>query len=308
MGLRGQKDVLEKVWDMRAIDSRTRFEKRLKNINELPTLPQVASKIIALSSDPNVSASSFTKIIALDPSMTAKILKLVNSSFYGFPGKINSVTHAVVILGYNEVKNLVLATSVFRSFLNGGTDLSINKEALWRHSAATATVAKLLAGELGQKGLNEYFIAGLLHDIGLVYLVAYAHEEVTEIISRVRKGEGHLTDIENDVLGTNHSIIGSELIKIWNLPVSIGETVRCHHHPQSAKIDSTPSAVVNLACYLCSINGFSYGVDANNDVNEEVWEILRKHKKDLDEKWIDNFISNMSHELKSIEAFIELLQ
>jgi len=293
---------------MRAIDPRTRIEKRLKNINELPTLPQVASKIVALSSDPNASASSFTEIIALDQSLTAKILKLVNSSFYGFPGKINSVNHAVVILGHNEVENLVLATSVFSTLLNENTDLSINKEALWRHSAATATVARLLAGELGQKGANEYFIAGLLHDIGLVYLVAYAHEEMTEIISRVRKREGHLTDIEEDVLGINHAIIGSELIKIWKLPASIGETVRYHHHPQSAKIDSTPSAVVNLACYLSSINGFSYGLDANNDVNEEVWEILRTHKRDLDEKWIDNFISSMSHELKNIEAFIELLQ
>ncbi len=293
---------------MRAIDPRTRIEKRLKNINELPTLPQVASKIVALSSDPNASASSFTEIIALDQSLTAKILKLVNSSFYGFPGKINSVNHAVVILGHNEVENLVLATSVFSTLLNENTDLSINKEALWRHSAATATVARLLAGELGQKGANEYFIAGLLHDIGLVYLGAYAHEEMTEIISRVRKREGHLTDIEEDVLGINHAIIGSELIKIWKLPASIGETVRYHHHPQSAKIDSTPSAVVNLACYLSSINGFSYGLDANNDVNEEVWEILRTHKRDLDEKWIDNFISSMSHELKNIEAFIELLQ
>lgn len=293
---------------MRAIDPRTRIEKRLKNINELPTLPQVASKIVALSSDPNASAPSFTEIIALDQSLTAKILKLVNSSFYGFPGKINSVNHAVVILGHNEVENLVLATSVFSTLLNEATDLSINKEALWRHSAATATVARLLAGELGQKGANEYFIAGLLHDIGLVYLVAYAHEEVTEIISRVRKGEGHLTDIEEDVLGINHAIIGSELIKIWKLPASIGETVRYHHHPQFAKIDSTPSAVVNLACYLSSINGFSYGLDANNDVNEEVWEILRNHKRDLDEKWIDNFISSVSHELKNIEAFIELLQ
>lgn len=293
---------------MRAMDPRRRIEKRLKNISELPTLPQVASKIVALSSDPNASASSFTEIIALDQSLTAKILKLVNSSFYGFPGKINSVNHAVVILGHNEVENLVLATSVFSTLLNEATDLSINKEALWRHSAATATVARLLAGELGQKGANEYFIAGLLHDIGLVYLVAYAHEEVTEIISRVRKGEGHLTDIEEDVLGINHAIIGSELIKIWKLPASIGETVRYHHHPQFAKIDSTPSAVVNLACYLSTINGFSYGVDANNDVNEEVWEILRNHKRDLDEKWIDNFISSMSHELKNIEAFIELLQ
>ena len=293
---------------MRAIDPRTRIEKRLKNINELPTLPQVASKIVALSSDPNASAPSFTEIIALDQSLTAKILKLVNSSFYGFPGKINSVNHAVVILGYNEVENLVLATSVFSTLLNESTDLSIDKEALWRHSAATATVARLLAGELGQKGANEYFIAGLLHDIGLVYLVAYAHEEMTEIISRVRKREGHLTDIEEDVLGINHAVIGSELIKTWKLPASIGETVRYHHHPQSAKIDSTPSAVVNLACYLSSINGFSYGLDANNDVNEEVWEILRNHKRDLDEKWIDNFISSMSHELKNIEAFIELLQ
>lgn len=284
---------------------RKKIELKLNNSDELPTLPVIASRIMALTNNPSSSASDITEIISLDQSMTIKLLKLVNSSFYGFPGEISTIEHAVVILGFNEVKNLSIATSVFNAFSNKGS--ALKKEGLWRHAAVCAAVSRMIAKELGEKECGMFFVSGLLHDIGRVFLASYMPEALEAVIKKASKSLLPVNIVEEEVHGINHSAIGGILSERWKLPAEITEAIRCHHDPGIARINHTLTAIVSLANSLCHMEGLGSLPGVKPTLVSGGLEILKRGNHDLNLNHIEKIVSKLKTEISGIDSFLSII-
>ena len=188
---------------------------RIKRITEsiigLPTLPTVVSKMIELVDSPRTSAASLARLISTDQALTAKILKLANSAYYGFPREISTVNMAIVILGFNTVKDMGLSLSVFDVFKNTESTDSFDISRFWEHSVACGVAARMLARSYRSRYAGEAFVAGLLHDIGKVILNQYFHTEFLEIMNLTAHHALTLEEAEDKVIGTRHTQVGAWL-------------------------------------------------------------------------------------------------
>ncbi len=205
---------------------------RIKRITEsiigLPTLPTIISKMIELIDNPRTSAAALSKIISTDQALTARLLKLANSAYYGFPREISTVNMAIVVLGFNTVKDMGLSLSVFDAFKNLESNAIFDISRFWEHSIACGIASRMLARNYRSRFAGEAFVAGLLHDIGKVILNQYFHKEFKIIIEKISAGMT-LEQAEATTIGTNHSQIGAWLAEKWNLPKIISETILYHH-------------------------------------------------------------------------------
>jgi HD-like signal output (HDOD) protein len=202
----------------------------LASISDIATLPEVTVKIIEIVEDPNSTARDLHQVIKTDPALSAKVLKVVNSAFYGLPGQIASVDRAIVLLGMSAVKNIAVAASIARLFKSGKMSERFSAKDLWRHSVAVGVAARMVAKASGQPaGLDEVFLAGLIHDIGiLVERQAFA-EQLSEVIGRCAAGEGRFEDLEVAVIGADHQAFGDALTTKWKFPRHLRAAVGFHH-------------------------------------------------------------------------------
>ena len=217
-------------------------------IKDLPTLPSVLGKILATAADPDASALDLGQHIAADQSLSATLLKLVNSAYYGFYRQIKSVTQAIVMLGFLEVRNLALTATAFRT-LGTGSSTDYDRMQLWRHSLATALAADRCAQILGLKAVG-CFEAGLLHDIGRVALDMLYTEEFQEATNKAHSQGVHIIEAEAEVFGMNHAEVGGILGEHWNLPPGVVEAIRCHHAPEEAAIEPHLAQVAAVSNYI----------------------------------------------------------
>jgi putative nucleotidyltransferase with HDIG domain len=256
--------------------AKERVEKKIDSLLDLPGLPATVFETIQLLGDPEVSLERVSNSIELDQSMTSKILRLVNSPFYGVAGKIGTIRQALVILGFGTVRNAMLSLSVFDVFLRdeeakGGFDLT----RFWEHSVGTGLIAKTLAQGLRLPDPDEFFIAGLLHDIGKIIIVRFLQQEFAEIL-QLADGKGlYLREAEIEILGFDHSYVGSYLAKKWNMPAKLKEAIALHHIPASVQDNTEITAVVHLADSLCRGLGIGHGGDILvPEIVTEVFQIL----------------------------------
>lgn len=194
-----------------------------------------------LMADPRTSADTLGKALSSDPALVSKVLKLVNSAFYGFPGRIGTITQAVVILGFSSIRNLVLTTSIMQMFGTKGQKQGFDVEAFWRHSLQTAALARQLALERGEAYIEEAFIGGLLHDMGRMVLSQKLPGEFEKVLAHAAKTGGRLRQSEQVILGTTHSEIGSWLAQKWNLPAPLIDVIQYHHVPKEAPTREAPN-------------------------------------------------------------------
>ncbi len=229
------------------------------SIRELPTLPTVLGQILTTVSDPEASALDLGRHIAADQSLSATLLRLVNSAYYGFYRQINSVTMAIVILGFLEVRNLVMAATTFRVLAN--PDSSYDRVQLWRHALAVAMGSERCAKQLGWS-LDEAFICGLLHDIGKVALDTLYPDQFTKAAERAHENGKFIRETELETFGMDHAEVGGLLAEHWNLPASVMEAIRFHHNPaESSGEDDLASltAVANYIAYQADLGESSNG-------------------------------------------------
>ncbi|HRK33358.1 MAG TPA: HDOD domain-containing protein [Candidatus Hydrogenedentes bacterium] len=220
----------------------------VSRISRLPTLPTVLGQIMEALSDPDTSALELGKHIAADQSLSATLLKQVNSAFYGFYRRVTTVKDAVVILGFREVQNLVLAASAFRVFPKSSSAYDRNQ--LWRHSLATAMAAERIAKRLSLSADGSYFSAGLLHDIGKVALDSVYPDNFQEAVKRAVENQIALHEVEPEVFGMDHAEVGGALAEHWNLPPLLTEAIRRHHTPEQAMLSPELAHVTALANHL----------------------------------------------------------
>ncbi len=222
---------------MANIDVRALREK-IENINALPTIPKVLKKLLVVIENPKVSLNEISNFISSDPALTIKVLKMVNSPVYGFPGRISSVNQAVILLGLTVVRGLLLGVSVFE--LMQKTMLG-----LWEHSLGTAIVSRLIAVKKGLKEPDELSVDGLLHDIGKVLLILQYPEEYQKAMNDTEINSIPINNSEKDHFNTTHASVGAWMAQKWRFPPNLIDIIEYHHKPHLSKRAS-------IGCRNCS--------------------------------------------------------
>jgi putative nucleotidyltransferase with HDIG domain len=227
---------------MQTLD-RHQLRRVIEGLVALPTLPLVASRLLEAIADPDTYSEEIARIVALDPALTARTLRLANSDFYGFPRKVGSVELAVVVLGAPTVRDLVLSAAVFQTIGAAGADLT----ALWNHSMATGVAARALADRAGYRLAGEAYAAGVLHDVGKVVLRQSFPDRFEGIVALAREQRLSIAEAERGVLGSDHAEVGGWLAERWGLPADLVEAIACHHAPDRAVVNPDLCNLIHIA-------------------------------------------------------------
>jgi len=208
----------------------------IREISHIATLPEVTLKIIQIVEDPKSTAQDLHKVVSHDPALCSRILKVVNSSFYGLPGQIGSINRAIVMLGLNAVKNIAIAASMSKLFRGGELTPAFGAKTLWNHSVATAAACKMITDHLKIGLSDEAFLAGLMHDIGIMVELQYDRSKLLEVLQKCgadSKGipcENMIT-LEDQIFGANHQDFGAALCERWKFPKALTFVTGFHHRP-----------------------------------------------------------------------------
>lgn len=252
-----------------------RLRRIVDRIQGLPTLPAMLSSINKLMVNPRTSAKEIAQLISSDPAITSKVLRVVNSSFYGFPNRISTVTHAIVILGFNTIRSIVLSTSIFDALRKAQPAHGFDRTAFWRHSIGAGACSRVLARRLGFTALEEFFIAGLLHDVGKIALDSYLPEEFAKVVGRVREADCTMLEAEEAVLGVSHADVGGWLLQRWSLSQGLVDAVSRHHTPALAGENLKSAAIVHVGDILSRALQIGSGGDRRMPpLSDEAWSSL----------------------------------
>lgn len=222
----------------------------LREIKNLPTLPGVATTVIELSNDPEVSPRTLADTVECDPAIATRLLKLVNSPYFGIRGTVVSIHQALVFLGVSNLRNLVLSTCVMDLFSKDGEVGSFSRSDLWLHSIATAITSRELAKQTRTGDPEVAFTAGLIHDVGKVVLDRYFHEEFRRIVELMDTHHTAMVDAEIAVIGMDHAEVGFFLTQHWSLPLVLQEAVGYHHSPRRASQHQKLAALIGYADHV----------------------------------------------------------
>ncbi|MCF8240171.1 MAG: HDOD domain-containing protein [Melioribacteraceae bacterium] len=249
---------------------------KLSAVHSLPTMPFLVSEVTRLIDNPMTSAANLGRLIGKDQGMVTKILSVANSPLYGIPRRVSTIDFAIVILGFNHIKNIVIALSMMNAFKNiSGKDFRLEK--YWAHSLMTATAAKRIADDLGYQLGGEAFTAGLLHDLGIPIIYRYFRKEYMQIEKIISDLGGITEEGEENIIGATHSFIGHYLINQWNLPSEISSVVLQHHNPSaSIQNDKVLASIVHLADYLTwKLDVGNFHWDNNFLLDSNIIDILK---------------------------------
>lgn len=233
------------------------IEQVIKGVQQVPSLSAVVLEVLASFDREDIEIADLVQKLGQDQGLTARVLRVANSPFYGISSKVGSVGEAVVVLGFHNVRSLVAAAGIINQFpVSEGKGL--DRLALWQHGIGTAVCAQVLAKALGRDQALA-FTAGLLHDIGRLVLDAYFHEDFKAAMVHCTAEDSTLLDAELAVLGMEHAQVGFELARRWKFPVSIQQAIRDHHQPereQAALTDLVHTA--NVLCHALDIGNAGY--------------------------------------------------
>ena len=237
----------------------TQYKGEVLAVKSLPTLPSALVEMNSMLEDSNISTEQIAELISKDQVLSAKVLKMVNSPIYGFPGRISSVHHALVLLGFNVVRGLLLSTSVFEN-------LPAHMNKLWDHSMATSLASAEIARILKYSDPGEFAVAGLLHDIGKVVIEVQLPEASSQIRKLVKNQDLNIRQAEEQILGFRHDKVNEWLGNTWRLPLVLREGITYHHNPQAAPNYPEIAACVQLGDFLARV--FQQGSGGDDQVPE----------------------------------------
>ncbi len=224
----------------------------ISSIDNLPTPPVVFSRINESISNPNSSAYQIASIISEDPAMSAKILRLSNSAFYGVRNEITSVKQAIITIGLEAIRSLVLSTSVFDAFKTN-PEFAQQQDQFWRHSLAVASACRVIARRVSADWIQDtdkVFSAGMLHDIGKLVLLAYFPNEWENIKKQIKGSQAKPIEVEKQILGYTHSDLGAALAERWNLPEVLQDAIAFHHNPLESPLKDSLAPSIYCGNFL----------------------------------------------------------
>jgi len=222
-------------------------------IERLSTVPHLMSEMLEVIDNPRSSAVDLQGIINRDPGVTANVLRVANSAFYGFSREVATVGDAAVLLGFDEVKRIVLAVSVF-DIMSGYQGGKFKREDIWLHSLACAVAADQLQHQLDAR-LNHCYTAGLLHDLGKIVIDQYFPRHMEQICELAEKQDLDMIQAERQVLGLTHSDIGYLLGKVWKFPAVLTDAIRFHHEPLRCKGSYVLTSIIHVANHVANMFG-----------------------------------------------------
>lgn len=268
---------------------------RVENISTIPTIPSVLKQLSTIIENPKVSLNEISHFVSQDPALTTKILQMVNSALYGFPGRISSVNHAVMLLGLNVVKGLLLSVSVFEIMHKAMIGLR-------EHSIGVAIVSREIARKKGLKEPEEVFVAGLLHDVGKVILTLAWPEEYDRTVREAESAGIAIFDAERNRFSETHAAVAGWLSEKWHFPKKLCECIANHHRPQTSALAPLETAMVHTADVIVKARGIGYSGDRLvPDVSARAWETLALSEADLREilKELEDSVEQATEEFRA---------
>jgi putative nucleotidyltransferase with HDIG domain len=238
------------------------------------SLPKIYFELQEALNDPNKTFQDLGDIISFDPALSARLLKIVNSPFYGFPSNIETISHATSIIGRDQLTDLALATLVIYQF-RGIPNSLFNMEKFWRHSMACGVVARSIAEFRGEINVERFYLAGILHDIGRLVIFKKEPALARDAFYRSKEQQENIYLAERDLMGFDHADVGRELLKAWQLPPRLVEAVGCHHQPEAAKQFPVEAAIIHTSDYIVHV--LRAGSDAEfsePQLYSKSWEII----------------------------------
>ena len=235
-----------------------RYQKIIQDLGQIPTMPTIAGKVMQIVNDPKSNADDVAKFISKDVALTSKVLRLANSAFYGIPRTISSVNSAIVILGFNTIRSLVLSASVIKIFPAKPGMASFDRKAFWKHSFVAGMAARMLAAHLRRRKLVDLeiaFSAGLLHDIGKLILEQFASQEYQQVMKLALEKGQPLFQVEKTMLGLTHAEVSGMLVDKWQMPIELKLPITSHHHPLEEREMPEMAALIHLANHLAHLAG-----------------------------------------------------
>jgi len=281
--------------------------KELDKIDSLPTLPVIASQLLKLMSDDTSSINKLANLISSDPAITSRILAIANSAFYGVRKQIDTIRLAMVVLGINEIRNIILSISIFKTFKDRGSDASFDRNKFWQHTIATAHFARIIKSEMNIPTHGEEFTSGLIHDIGKIILDQYFHEPFLKALKL--SGEKNISGYaaEKKYVGMTHMEVGTWLAKKWMLPPNLIDGIEYHHSPHLCENPNNMlPALIALSNYYANILEFGTmdnESEKKNSEEERAWKILEKHSPN-EKIGRDVIITKLESSIDSVRIFI----
>ncbi|MBI4718838.1 MAG: HDOD domain-containing protein [Planctomycetes bacterium] len=261
-------------------------DKALGSIADIATLPEITIKIIQIVEDPKSTARDLHDVIKNDPALSVKVLKVVNSAFYGLPGQVASVDRAIILLGLSAVKNIAIAASIARLFKGRRISEQFSASDLWRHSVSVAVAAHDIAKASPHPGMpDEIFVAGMIHDIGTMVERQSFPDQFAEVINRCVGGEHNFLEVERQIIGADHQAFGVGLTTKWKFPRHLRAAVGFHHNPESLSVELRNMAtLIQIADVLCCQEKIGFYLTAQGGaVTSEMLDMISVTPEQLEE-------------------------
>jgi putative nucleotidyltransferase with HDIG domain len=256
-------------------------KKIIKATKDLPAMPEVIFKIQRILLDPNAYAQQVADLIEIDQALAVKVLRVANSPFYGMTGKVSSVHHAAVLLGFETLGELTTIASFSELMGNKLPGYGYRADELWKHSLAVALASRQIAQKLCPELTNDALTAGLIHDLGKLVLDPYVLEQREIFDEFMEATELTFLDAEKQLLGVDHAEIAYEICKHWQFPESLALSIKYHHYPSLSK-DHEMAFILHLADYIAVLSGSGYDMDEILDIREEgTQDFLRFYQKEI---------------------------
>ena len=282
------------------------FEKGLRDhIKKMPSLPTSVTKVLEICNNPNTSPADLNHVISLDPVLVGRVLKLINSAYYGLGQTVTNLARAIIMLGINTVKNLALSTTVIGQFASKKPTNGLNMEGFWRHSLCVGVSAKMLAKKRGvdAKFTEEFFTAGLLHDIGKIPINSLLSKEYMKTISTADRERKTLYQAEGDTLSLNHCITGTMIKTAWKLEGAIGDAITYHHD-----FDGYTGNYKDVLCCVAAANHFACltKIGFSGDCHPAPLSATVLEALNVSEDYFNEIEKSVNDEIEKAEVFLKI--
>jgi HD-like signal output (HDOD) protein len=280
-------------------------ERVIEYIQKMPSLPTSVSKVLEVCNNPLLSPADLNYVISLDPVLVGRVLKLINSAYYGLEKRVTSLVRAIIMLGLNTVKNLALSSAIMGQLATKRDPKGLNMEGFWRHSLCVGVTAKLLAQKRGinPKLVEEYFTCGLLHDLGKIPLNTILSKKYLDTVSKADELHTSLFRVEENTLGADHCALGGLIVNAWKLEGAVGDVIMYHHQYGSYQGSHKDILyTVALANWFASTKqiGFS-GNRYPENPSYEIWGDLG-----VNQDMLSGLVTTANNEIEKAKIFLRL--
>ena len=280
----------------------------VRGVHELPTIPEIATKVLDMFDKPNVELEELAETILVDQVMASRVIKIVNSPFFKPMHEIKSLKRALIYLGFRQIRHIALTCSIIEAF-EGKTGV-FDVKTFWEHSFGVGVVAKIIAQRIRYPETEKAYIVGIIHDIGEVFLSYHMKDSFQQVVDELKGTSQSFIEAEEKLLGTTHCEVGYCLAKNWNFPVEYCDVIAHHHAPANASKDPTLAAIVNLADLFCSVRHLDYGGRewvSFNLAEEPAWKILKEFSPNFVDLDVERFCYELDERVPEVQDLVNSL-